>query len=131
MRTFIESLPAELVGVDFRVLAPEGGYGEFVNDVLAENLPFLDVLAVHRGTEASSYVLLRVFIDLETVALNDATISFDHGASCILDQDGQPTHVYVSFALTIDLDVVRDGATAGSLRMFYLPSEHDLTPEGA
>lgn len=117
MRTYIDHLPASLVGVDFRVLAPEGGYRELLNDVIFEGQDFLDVLAVHLAQEESFYVLLRVYVDRHEIALNGPEVRFEQCPAMILTENGEETGSYIDAYLAIHLDIVRDGITAGTLRM--------------
>jgi hypothetical protein len=117
VRTFIDSLPENLEGVDFRVLAPEGGYRELVNDVVLEGSTSLEILAVHLSQEMSFFVHLRVYVDRSTLAVTGPEVRFEHSPMEILTSDGEPSGIFVDSDLTVHLDVVRDGLTAGTLRM--------------
>lgn len=117
MRTFIDSLPEHLEDVDFRVIAPDGGYRELVHDVVFERATSLRILAVHLSQDASYFVLLQVYVDRSNLAVTGPEVRFEQSPMEILTSDGEPTGIFVDAHLTVHLDVVRDGLTAGTLRM--------------
>lgn len=117
MRTFIDSLPEHLVGVDFRVIAPDGGYGPLVDDVVLEGAISLEILAVHLSPDAPVFVFLRVYVERSTLAITGPEVRFEQSPMEILTSDGESTGIFVDADLTVHLDIVRDGLTAGTLRM--------------
>ena len=130
MRHFITQLPDELEDVDFRVLAPDGGYSGVFDHIIHERIPHLDILAVHVGRTETYYVLLRVYVDFRELAITGPEVRFEQCSAQILDEDGQETGNFVSPELNIHLDIVRDGVTAGLLKMSGPVTASSLLQEG-
>jgi hypothetical protein len=116
MMYFIDRLPRELEGEDFRVRIRNGGYRPAVEAIAAGIIDHFDV------DVSSNFISMKVRIwpDLRQTydsPLGDEII-FAECEGRLLDMDMRLTekHVHIGF-LRVELDEDKTGKTVGSLRM--------------
>ncbi len=112
MSEFLVSLPAELEGTDFTVIAPDGGYGPALEAAVEQLLPAIDLLI----TRDRQRILLRVHLS-EEFSLQKARFAWPTAVAEILDEDAFPTGNFVEVNLMLLIIDASDGDPVGRATM--------------